>query len=246
MCQWGHNALVCSVRLNGVSQMADAVGYIRVSTEDQATQGVSLDAQAERIRAYATLNDLNLRNIYVDAGISGRRADNRPELQNALNDVCRGGGVLVVYSLSRLARSTKDTIDIADRLQKHGADLASISEKIDTTSASGRMVYRLLAVLAQWESEQLGERVKGAMAHKKACNGRVGAVPFGYDLADDGDTLIPNPEEQEIIALMRSLRSAGKSYREIASELTSRGVKPKNGKPVWVHTSVVSILKNAA
>jgi site-specific DNA recombinase len=85
---------------------------------------------------------------FEDAGLSGSRADNRPALQSALTEACRRKAALVVYSLSRLARSTTGAIKISERLNKSGADLVSLSEHIDTTSAAGKMVFRLLAVLA--------------------------------------------------------------------------------------------------
>lgn len=226
--------------------MMKAIGYCRVSTESQASEGVSLAAQEAKIRAWALANDVELIAIYVDAGLSGKRSDNRPELQKALEHVCSMKGVLVVYSLSRLARSTKDTITIADRLEKAGADLASLSEKIDTTSAAGKMLFRLLAVLAEFESDQISERTKLALKHKKFHGRRTGGhVPFGFDLAGDGDTLLPNPAEQDAIKLMSELRGCGKSYREIAGELTRRGVRTKTGQSEWQHTAVVAILKNA-
>ena len=83
--------------------MQPATAYIRVSTVDQANEGVSLEAQQAKIRAWCELNDYTLVGVFVDAGISGKRADNRPELQNAL-DACKKGGALIVYSLSRLAK----------------------------------------------------------------------------------------------------------------------------------------------
>ncbi len=116
-----------------------AVGYIRVSTEGQVVDGVSLDAQRAKIEAWALLNDYTLTAVHVDAGISGKNC-NRLGLQAALSD-CRKGSALVVYSLPRLTRSTKDTIEISERLTKVGADLVSLSEKIDTTSAAGKMVF---------------------------------------------------------------------------------------------------------
>src|SRR4051812_847817 len=97
---------------------ADAIGYLRVSTESQAIDGVSLDAQRSRIQAWCQANGYTLSAVFEDAGVSGKRADNRPQLQKALEEVCRCKGVLVVYSLSRLARSTKDTLAIAERLDK--------------------------------------------------------------------------------------------------------------------------------
>ncbi len=208
--------------------MATAIGYIRVSTEGQAVDGVSLDAQRAKIEAWCELNDYSITAVHVDAGISGKSADNRPGLQAALQD-CRKGSALVVYSLSRLARSTKDTIEISERLAKSGADLVSLSEKIDTTTAAGKMVFRMLAVLAEFERDQISERTTTAMQFKKAQGERVGAVPYGYDLSADGVNLTANPVEQEVIVQARELHSGGMSLRKIATELQRRGFNARNG-----------------
>ena len=134
-----------------------AVGYIRVSTAGQAKDGISLEAQDSKIRAWCSANDYPLDALYVET-MSAGRADNRPELQKAISHICREKGALVIYSLSRLARSTKDAILISEKLDKAGADLVSLSEKIDTTSAAGKMVFRMLAVLAEFERDQISER----------------------------------------------------------------------------------------
>ena len=151
----------------------NAVGYTRVSTDGQATDGVSLEAQQARIRAWCEANDYALVNVHVDAGLSGCRADNRPGLQDALTSAARHKAALVVYSLSRLARSTKDAIAISERLAKNGADLVSLSERIDTTTAAGKMVFRMLAVLAEFERDQVAERTKGALAHLRNQGKRI-------------------------------------------------------------------------
>ncbi|MFO0066485.1 MAG: recombinase family protein, partial [Pirellulaceae bacterium] len=205
--------------------MKPAVAYIRVSTEQQATEGVSLEAQQEKINAWCLLNDYQLVSVHVDAGLSGKRADNRPELQLALDQVTRVGGVLVVYSLSRLARSTKDTIAISERLEKAGADLVSLSEKIDTTTAAGRMVFRMLAVLAEFERDQLSERVTMAMDHKRRKSERIsGRIPYGFTLAADGVALVAEPTEQNTLATIRQLRDAGASIRSIVAHLNNNQV----------------------
>ena len=144
------------------TSMGKAIGYVRVSTEGQAVDGVTLEAQESKIRAWCMVNDYDLLGVHVDAGLSGSRADNRPALRDALN-ACEKGCALVVYSLSRLARSTRDTLDIADRLAASGADLVSLSERIDTTTAAGKMVFRMLAVLAEFERDIISERTKTAM-----------------------------------------------------------------------------------
>ncbi len=208
--------------------MATAIGYIRVSTEGQAVDGVSLDAQRAKIAAWCELNDYVLTAVHVDAGISGKSADNRPGLQAALAD-CRKGSALVVYSLSRLARSTRDTLEVSDRLSKAGADLVSLSEKIDTTSAAGKMVFRMLAVLAEFERDQISERTATAMQFKKGKGERVGAVPYGFDLSDDGVTLVENDAEQAVIHQARELKASGLSLRAIAAELNKRGFNARNG-----------------
>ncbi len=225
--------------------MQTAVGYIRVSTDGQVNDGVSLDAQRERIAAWCHGNGFNLAEVFVDAGLSGGRSDNRPGLQSALEAVCKAKGALIVYSLSRLARSTKDTLVIGERLDKANADLVSLSERIDTTSAAGKMMFRMLAVLAEFERDQIAERTTTAMRFKAAQGQRVGRVPFGHDLGADGTTLIQNPVEQQALAIIRELRSAGETLRGIAAELERRGIRSKEGKP-WTHSTVQRIVNRIA
>jgi DNA invertase Pin-like site-specific DNA recombinase len=215
-----------------------AVAYTRVSTFAQAEDGVSLDAQAAKIRAWAELNGYEFGGLFSDAGLSGAKA-NRPGLAAALDAVGKGDA-LVVYSLSRLARNTSHTLEIASELDKRGADLVSLSEKIDTTTAAGKMVFRMLAVLSEFERDQLAERTKMAMSHMKAQGQRVGSIPYGKRLADDGVTLTDDDTEQETISLVRSLRHNGYTLTAIASELKARGFQPK-GK-AWHPQTVKNIL----
>ena len=222
-----------------------AVGYIRVSTEGQAVEGVSLEAQKARIEAWALANAYDLLNVHIDAGISGSRAENRPGLQTAIAQACTERAALVVYSLSRLARSTKDTLAIGERLDRAGADLVSLSERIDTTTAAGKMVFRMLAVLAEFERDQISERTKTAMGHLKAQGKRVGAVPFGYDLAADGETLTRNDGEQKSLTRILTLKAEGWSLRKIAVALESEGFKAKQGGR-WTPEALRLIIKREA
>jgi DNA invertase Pin-like site-specific DNA recombinase len=238
---------VIQTTLLGAKQMTKtAIGYVRVSTEGQATEGVSLDAQQAKIQAWCLANDVELGNVFIDAGLSGKRADNRPQLQAALDDVCRTGGVLIVYSLSRLARSTRDTITISERLDKAGADLVSLSEKLDTTSAAGKMVFRMMAVLAEFERDQISERTSTAMAHKKSKGERVGTVPFGFDLSSDGVTLVKNRREQAALELMCLLRESGMSLPKIAALLTRKGIRTKQGAEAWTPKTVSRLIEKTA
>jgi DNA invertase Pin-like site-specific DNA recombinase len=220
--------------------------YVRVSTEEQATEGISLAAQRAKGEAWAALNGYTVAQVFEDAGLSGSRADNRPALQEALNAACKvRGAALVVFSLSRLARNTRDALDIAKRLEKAGVDLVSLSEKIDTSSASGRMVYRLMANLSEYERDQIAERTKAALQQKKRKGERVGTVPYGWELAADGVQLVEVAEEQAVLAIVRELRSAGLSMRTIAEELTKRGIQTKKGGSTWKHSTIQGLLRAA-
>ena len=220
-----------------------AIGYVRVSTDGQAQDGVSLDAQEAKIRAWADLNGAESVTVFLDAK-TGKRADNRPGLQEALTAVGKGDA-LIVYSLSRLARSTKDTITIGEGLDKRGADLVSLSERIDTTTAAGKMVFRMLAVLSEFERDQVSERTRLALSYKRDCGEKTGGdVPYGYRMEDG--RLVQDASEQKAIALIRRLRAAGNSLRQIARELEARGYRTKTGRTHWHPQSVKQILEREA
>ena len=119
------------------------------------------------------------------------------------------------------------------------------AEKIDTTSAAGKMIFRMLAVLAEFERDQISERTSAAMQHMRAQGKRVGAVPFGYDLAADGETLKKNDAEQAAVGLMQSLRTVGLSLRRIAAELEARGIRSKTGR-AWTAEVIRGILNRKA
>lgn len=216
------------------------VAYTRVSTAGQAEDGISLEAQQARIALWAELNSYGEVVVFTDAGVSGSSMGKRPGLQEALKAVGKGDA-LVVYSLSRLARSTKDTLEISDQLMNKGADLVSLSERLDTTSASGKMIFRLMAVLGEFERDLTAERTKSALAHKKSQGERVGHIPFGFELAEDGKTLRECKEEKWILSEIKVLRSGGLSLREIASRLNDRGITNRGN--TWNHVAVKRVAK---
>ena len=229
-----------------------AVGYIRVSTTTQVEEGVSLEAQRAKVASYADLHSLDLVEVFADEGISGKRADNRPGLQSALEAACKCRGVLVVYSLSRLARSTRDAIEIVDQLEKCKADLALIDDKIDTTSGMGRFVFRLMASLGELERDQVSERTTVSMGHMRQQGRRISRhIPYGYELASDGQSLNVNRTEQGIVRKMKRWRSGGvgpsklRGYKAIADKLNQDGVSTKTSK-TWYASTVRSVLNYAA
>nr|WP_320133185.1 recombinase family protein [uncultured Holophaga sp.] len=216
------------------------IGYCRVSTSDQADFGVSLDAQTEKIRGWCEVHGYEAGEILVDRGLSGGRSDNRPALQEALRLIGRGDS-LVVYSLSRLARSTRDTLAIAESLERRGADLVSLSERIDTTSSTGKMVFRLLAVLSEFERDVVSERTSMAMRHLRSCGRYTGGFePYGYRSVEGALQVVP--EEMETIRLIHHLRGEGESLRSISKRLSGHGIQSRAGKPL--HPALIArILK---
>jgi DNA invertase Pin-like site-specific DNA recombinase len=169
-------------------------------------------------------------------------------LQNAIARACRQKAILCVYSLSRLARCTRDAIDLAERLSGAGADLAVIQENVNTRSPMGRFIFTLSSALAQLEREQIGERTSTAMLRHQA-NGRrmthVARCPFGKqpDPADPA-RLIDHPAEQAAVAAIKAARAEGKGFKAIAHLLQVCGM-PCRGQR-WHHTTVRAILRREA
>lgn len=216
--------------------------YTRVSTLSQAEDGVSLAAQRDRVDAWAKSRGLAVGLVECDAGLSGGRADNRPALQRALDAVCKGKGVLIVYSLSRLARSTRDALDIVDRLHKAGANLVSLSESIDTTTAMGKFFFTVLAGLAALERDLIAERTSMAMAHKRSLGEYTGGQPpYGFRVVDG--MVVEDADEQRVIRIVKYKQQRGLNSAEIARRLNEIQV-PCRGS-VWHAKSVRRVLRRA-
>lgn len=222
-----------------------AVAYLRVSTERQAAEGVSLDAQRSKVELYAELYGLDLVAVEVDAGVSAKTL-NRPALERARAMLAAGeADALVVVKLDRLTRSLRDLGAMVDACNREGWALLSVSEQIDTRTAAGRLVLNVLGSVSQWERETIGERTREALAHKRKRGEKTGGdLPFGHALADDGVHLETDPAEARALSLISDLRADGLSIRRIAAELNARGV-PARGKR-WHPTTVARVLKRAA
>lgn len=218
-----------------------AVGYVRVSTQGQVQDGVSLDVQRAKLAAWVALHDAQLVAVFADEGVSGATSE-RAGLTQALATAKRERAALVVYSLSRLSRSTLDTLRIAGDLERAGCDLVSLQEQLDTSTPAGRVVFRVLAALSEFEREQLAERTRQAMQHMKSQGRVVGAIPHGYQR--DGDHLVEHDAEQRIVGLASELRAQGLSLRAIGDELAKRGAFNRAGRPYRAE-SVRALLRAA-
>jgi len=201
-----------------------AIAYIRVSTDKQQDKGHSLLAQQEKIQAYASLYDLDI----IDYVIETASAKNleREELQGALAAIKSGkADALIVVKLDRLTRSVSDLGYLVETYFSK-AGLLSVSEQIDTRSASGRLVLNVLASVSQWEREVIGERTRAVKQSMKA-NGLYngGIVPYGKSL--ENGLLVNNPQEQAIISRAKALRSEGYTLRAIATMFSQEGLRTR-------------------
>lgn len=217
--------------------------YPRVSTQEQAKEGYSIDEQIERLKSYCHVMGWKNFKLYIDAGFSGGNM-NRPALQNMIKDI-EAGKVekVVVYKLDRLSRSQKDTLNmIEDIFLKNGVDFVSICENFDTASPFGRAMVGILAVFAQLEREQIKERLlMGREARAK--EGRwigVGNVPVGYNY--ENGQLIIEPFEALQVQELFELYIAGNSPRKIAKIFNEKGYKTRYGK--WYEKRIVTTLQN--
>lgn len=219
------------------------IGYARVSTQEQAEGGVSLEAQRAKIAAYSTLHDgLELVGIVQDAGVSAKSL-NRPGLAHVLAMLDRGevDGV-VVAKLDRLSRSVRDVYALIETYFGERYALVSIAETLDTRTAIGRAMLGIMAVMAQWEREQIGERTRDALLHLKAQGVKLGTAGLGWEHAEDLDSdgrraLVAVPDEVATVGRMQELRADGQTYRRIAETLAAEGRQTKRGGQ-W-HASTV-------
>jgi len=217
------------------------VGYIRVSTQDQAESGLSLKHQEEKIKAYCEAMDFELIEIRSDAGFSGKSLK-RPAIQDIIKMIQeKQVEAVVILKLDRLTRSVKDLCYLVELFEKLGVALVSVQDSINTTTAAGRLVVNVLGSVSQWEREAIAERTKAALGVKKQQGLRIGGIPFGFKIATDNKTLLSVESEQEALGLIRELRSSGLSYRKIAAELELRGIPTKKGGKVWQAKTILNL-----
>jgi site-specific DNA recombinase len=219
-----------------------AIGYVRVSTDRQAEQGV--EAQESKIRAMATVQGAELLEVIVDGRESAKNL-NRPGLQRLLTLV-NGGKVnaVIIAKLDRLTRSVKDLCSLLELFEKRGVALVSVAESLDTASAAGRLVITIMAAVSQWDREAIGERTRDALRHKRTSRERVGNIRFGFRLSPDGKHVEPDPGEQGVLTEIRHLRQSGHTMRGIAAALNRQALRTRRGS-AWRVEHVARIIKQA-
>ncbi len=207
-----------------------AIAYLRLSTEKQEDDGVGLDAQRTRIESYARLYEIEIAHVVQETASASTLE--RPALRYALSLLAAGeASALIVAKLDRLTRNVGDLVRLVERRFANGhLQLLSMAEKIDTRTASGRLVLNVLTSIHQWEREAIVERTKAVLAHKRELGHLVSRLPYGKRLAPDGVHLVDDPGEQFVLRAARDLAAVGMSLRAIADALHERGLRPRKGE----------------
>jgi DNA invertase Pin-like site-specific DNA recombinase len=205
-----------------------AIGYLRVSTDEQVESGAGLDAQrgalVERGRREGWTVCLT-----ADEGLSGKTVTGRPALLDALDALDRGeADVLVAAKLDRVSRSTADFANLLDRARRHGWRLVLLDLGVDTSTDAGRFVARTIANAAEYERDLIGSRTRDGMAAKRAQGVRLGR---------------PSQLPAELVERIVRDHEAGESMRRIAAALTAEGVPTARGGATWTHSTVQAVLR---
>lgn len=217
-------------------------GYIRVSTEEQAKEGYSLEAQRDKLASFCRSQDWTLVEVYVEEGKSAKDT-NRPELKRMMSDAKDGHyDIILVYRLDRLTRSVMDLYELLRTFEAHDIKFKSATEIYDTTTAMGKLFITIVAALAQWERENLSERVRFGMEELvREGKWHGGPVPYGYSW--DGNMLNIIPEEADVLRELRKLYMSGEGFASVSRSLNLDKNKHKRGTK-WNAQSVWAALDN--
>lgn len=223
-----------------------AAGYVRVSTEEQATHGFGLEAQRRAIEAFAESQGYELVAIASDPAVSGAtRPAERPGF-NELLDLAGAGrfSILLVWKFDRLARQIVYSVVAANDLsEQHGVVVRSVTEPIDTSTPMGRTIFAVLAGMAEQERQAITERTFAGRREKAGKGGFAGgATPYGYRRDREGG-LVVDGSEASIVRRIFALRNERLPYKMIARKLNSEGARTRRGK-VWRDTGIAYILDN--
>jgi len=221
--------------------------YVRVSTEEQAKEGFSIRAQIEKLKSYAQIKDWQVYKVYCDEGISGKNIEARPALNEMLTDI-KNGKVknVLVFKVDRLTRSTKNLIELVELFTECNCAFNSLMEAIDTDSATGRMFLKIIGIFAEFERENLIERVKLGFERKVKEGYTLAAATtsFGYDRSSGEKIQKINYEEAVTVKRIFDMYlNENYSANKIAKTLNTEEIPTKSNR-TWNTKTIMLILKN--
>ena len=222
--------------------------YTRVSTQEQADEGTSLEYQEQQVRSYCKTQGWQIYHCYADPGHTGKD-DNRPGLKHLLSDAKLGLFTkVVVYKLDRMARKLKLLLELEDRLQDADVALLSVKETIDTSIPTGRLVFHILGLVGEWEREAIIERTRsGRLQRFREGSWAGGIPPYGYSHNKSTRKLVISETAATIVRRIFDDYVSGKSLNGIADSLNSDKVRPRSSKGKgWRETAVRNIIINPA
>ena len=219
--------------------------YVRVSTEEQAREGYSINAQIEKLKQYAVARSWIIGDIYVDEGKSGKDLKGRPEVLRMLADVkTKIINNVLIYKIDRLTRSTKNLIELIELFNDYNCAFNSLMEAIDTSSATGRMFLKIVGIFAEFERENLAERVSLGIEQKAREGNYINTNGVnGYDYIVGSGELVVNEEEAEMVREIYDLYLSGNSMQKISKHLIAKQMPTKRGG-IWSSAVVHTILTN--
>lgn len=223
--------------------------YCRVSTEEQAQEGFSIRAQEQKLKEYANVKDWSIYNIYIDEGISGKNITERPAVNRMIEDI-KAGHIknVLVFKLDRLTRSVADLVLLIDIFKQNDCAFNSLMESLDTSTASGRMFIKIIGIFAEFERENIAERVRLGCERKarEGYTNSAGCNSYGYDRAKGQKVQTINKKESAIVREIYDMYvNQNLSYSGIAKRLNMRGI-PTKKKTTWGSATIKKVLTNCA
>jgi len=220
--------------------------YVRVSTDEQAREGYSIRAQEEKLRSFAAVKNWHVYSLYADEGISGKDIDGRPEMKRLIADISSGKvNNVLVYKIDRLTRSTKNLIELIELFNQHDCAFNSLNEAIDTSTATGRMFLKIVGIFAEFERENLAERLRLGF-ERKAREGHslCTYASYGYDRKRGEKMQTIVPEEAEVVRrIFHMFLHDDYTQHHIARVLNAQNISTKKGK-TWSNIIIRQTLTN--